>query len=381
MKIYIDNFDLDNRGNQLMIQSVIDQIRSHYGNNAQIFVCERVFIQNPSYCFTNKLYPLAATNTGKRHMRLVKKLTNSLLGDNWIVTPNEIDVVLNCLGYCYSDHFITEVEEYWYYAKNYYAAFSKTDRKIILLPQAFGPYENEWSKKTMLEVYEMVDKIFCRDSVSYNHLQNILPDINKISMASDFTCLCKPTETPSVLLPEKQYVVLVPNFNMLRYIDKEIYLNYLQNIVECINLHSYQVYLLNHEGEKDLEILQELNARLKNQKPIITNLSAFEYKSVIQHCRLLVSDRFHALVSGLTQGVPCLYAGWSYKYEELCKEHNCDCNKLDIHDLNATLHTISDAITNPDKYKSKEGCEKILETNVLQMWKEVFDLLDSAISR
>ena len=50
LKIYIDNFDLANRGNQLMIQSVIDQIRTRYSNKTQVFVCERVFRQNPQRC-------------------------------------------------------------------------------------------------------------------------------------------------------------------------------------------------------------------------------------------------------------------------------------------------------------------------------------------
>ena len=376
MKIYIDNFDLENRGNQLMIQSVIDQIRIRYADKARIYVCERVFRQNPSYCFANKLYPLAGTNTGKRHWTLVKKLTNYLLGDEWITTPNEIDVVLNCQGYCYSDHFIHGIDDYNYYGK-FYSAFNKQGRKIILLPQAFGPYENEWSKRTMQEVYHAVDKIFCRESISFEHLKQIISDTDKISISSDFTCLCNPSETPSIYLPQKEYVLLVPNFNMLRYISREAYLYYLSSIIKHLSKAPYSIYLLNHEGIEDLNILKDLNQQLDSPLPIISNLSAFEYKSIIKDCKLLISDRFHALVSGLTQGVPCLYAGWSYKYEELFKEHKCTNSRLDVKDTDSSIKIIDEALSTPQPYISKAGCEKLLEGKVKDMWEEVFNYINN----
>ena len=373
MKFYIDNFDLENRGNQLMIQSVVDQIRNRYTDNyTQIFVCERVFMQNPSYCFANKLYPLAKTNTGKRHCKPVKTLTNFLLGTKWITTPDEIDVILNCQGYCYSDHFIQNEEDYSYYGKNYYASFTKPNRKIILLPQAFGPYENEWSKRAMREIYQIADKIYCREKISFKHLKNILPDTSKVSLVSDFTCLCKPAQSLSIYLPSQQYVLLVPNFNMLRYINREKYLYYLSSIVKHLSKTPYSIYLLNHEGIEDLNILKELNQQLDTPLPIITNLSAFEDKAIINNCKLLISDRFHALVSGLTQGVPCLYAGWSYKYEELFKEHNCTNSRLEVKNIDSSIKIISEAINTPQPYISKAGCEKQLEDKVKDMWEEVF---------
>ena len=378
-KIFIDNFGFKNRGDQLMIQSVMDQVRDNIPS-AQIFVRENVFLENPSYCIANKLYPLAASNSGKKHWSMVKKLTNKLLCDDWIVTPSDIDVVLDCCGYHFTDFWMKDESSFYYYQK-YYASFSKPNRKIIFLPQAFGPFNNEWSGRAMQLAYDVADMVYCRDDVSFSMLQSILRDTQKIKIAPDFTCLCEPEKNPSVQLPSKQYVLLIANSNMVKNTDKTIgdqYISFLKEITSFLLDRGETVYLLNHEGMEDEELLKELNKTMPKSMPILTNLDGAEIKAIIKDSKLLISDRFHGLVSGLTQGVPCLCIGWSHKYAELLKEHQCEGNRMDVNDLESAIKSISEALTQPYKYSSKESCEEHLENRVHEMWADVFDVISKA---
>lgn len=376
LKIFIDNFGFVNRGDQLMIQSVLEQIRLRKPE-AQVYVRQNVFMQNPTYCMHNNIHPLELSNSGIRHSNLYKKIVNFLLRDEIIVTPNQIDVILDCCGYYITDAWHKNEGDYLY-VKRYYSLFTNPQIKIYYLPQAFGPFRNEWSLKIAQLAYERATKIYAREQISLSHMTELFGDNEKFSIAPDFTCLCAPSEDPVIQLPHKDYVLVIPNSNMISQTDEHVadkYMTFLKSVVEELSSKGEPIYLLNHEGIEDEQLLLSLNKLLKCPLPILTNLSGLDIKSVIKNAKLVISARFHGVVSALTQNVPTLCTSWSHKYAELLKEHSCEQSMLDVEDINHSLLVVHDALVNPSKYISKDGCEEKIEGEVKAMWDEIFSVL------
>lgn len=375
-RIFIDNFGFKNRGDQLMIQSVMEQVRMHLPT-AQILVRGKVFYENPSFCIENKLFPLSISCLGKKHWNIKKRILNKLLGDDWIVTPNDIDVVLDCCGYYINDVW-HKSENSYRYVRDYFSMFNKPGIKVIYLPQAFGPFSNEWSQKIGKLAYERATKIYAREEESYTYLKELVKDTGKLSVAPDFTCLLPAAEGPVVQIPPKQYVLVIPNSNMVNNTPNEIsnqYCVFLKSIIDNLTEHGERVYLLNHEDDVEEQLLVKVNDSLKKQVVIITKLSGQDIKGIIKDAKLVITARFHGAVSSLTQHVPTLVTSWSHKYAALLKEHECEQSMLDVTDVDKSLNVIKDALEHPQRYSSKVGCEDRIEAATMQMWEEVFTMM------
>jgi colanic acid/amylovoran biosynthesis protein len=297
-----------------------------------------------------------------------------LLRDEWINTPRQVDLILNCRGYYIADKWIMD-DDSVSSLECFYKQFNKKGRRLIMLPQAIGPFENEYSKKAINIIYEQADMIYAREQQSYEYLSKVCSNTDKIKVVPDFTCLCQEEQYPSIQLPKKEYVLLIPNARMVDKTSANVsnsYLDFLIQIVSDLRELGENVYLLNHEGAGDEQLMHEINEKLDVEMPILTNLSGTEIKALIKNSKLLISARFHGVVSGLTQGVPTLCTSWSHKYGELLREHGCKSNMLEVNDISSSLKTIHEALAQPEKYSSKEGCEDSIENRVNQMWNEIF---------
>lgn len=372
MKIFIDNSGFNNRGDQLMIQAVQEQLFEHYPN-AQMLVKKDVFLQNPTYCMAHKLYPLELSKSRIKQSLLYKKVLNLLLRDEWIVTPRDVDVILDCRGYHLADWRITN-QDYVEFLRNYYEKFSKKNRKLIMLPQAFGPFENPYSKEAMLIVSKQANYIYAREKTSYSYLKDLLPEFNNIEVSPDFTCLTQEYDKRSIILPKKEYIILIPNTKMIEQgkSTEEQYISWLAAIAKHLQKNGENIILLNHEGEKDEILLKKVNIALGCSLPIYTNLSGLEIKALINDAKLVISGRYHGVVSGLTQHAPTLCTGWSHKYAELMAEHKCYNNILSVDDLQGSISLIDAALKCPKEYSSKENCVDFISYRVRAMWSNIF---------
>lgn len=374
MKVLIDNAGFVNKGAELMLCSVVQQLKKRLPD-ALIVLPKSVFYENPSYCIKNHIVPMQKAS-GKMKRFAKSFVYRNLLNKPWYVTPDQIDVVLDAGGFQFSDQW--KVTENGVKKKaSYYASFSKKDRKIIFLPQAFGPFKEESSQRMMKNVYGFADVIYAREKVSFDYLKELFPDDKKIKQCPDFTCLSKCDKRKTVVLPD-DYVLVVPNSRMITHTEQSVssdYLSFLKEIIVFITELGERVVLLNHEGADDEELLDEINRELPQQLLLLSNLDALEVKHIIAGSKLLVSSRFHGVVSGLTQGVPTLCTSWSHKYFELLKDHKCESNVLDVNDIEGAKSIIQQALAHPAEYTSKEGCVSEIKKQAEKMWNEVFKLI------
>lgn len=374
MKVLIDGVGFVNKGAELMLCSVVQQLKQRLPN-ALIVLPKSVFYENPSYCIKNHIVPMQKAS-GKMKRFAKSFVYRNLLNKPWYVTPDQIDVVLDAGGFQFSDQWKATENDVNKKAR-YYASFSKKDRKIIFLPQAFGPFKEESSQRMMKNVYGFADVIYAREKVSFDYLKELFPDDKKIKQCPDFTCLSKCDKRKTVVLPD-DYVLVVPNSRMITHTEQSVssdYLSFLKEIIVFITELGERVVLLNHEGADDEELLDEINRELPQQLLLLSNLDALEVKHIIAGSKLLVSSRFHGVVSGLTQGVPTLCTSWSHKYFELLKDHKCESNVLDVNDIEGAKSIIQQALAHPAEYTSKEGCVSEIKKQAEKMWNEVFKLI------
>ncbi len=375
IKILIDNAGFVNKGAELMLISVVQQIEKRLPN-AQIVLPNAVYYENPSYCVKHRIQPMKK-NSVKLKKMMMNFVYRNILNKTCYITPDQIDVVLDAGGFQFGDqwgHTQASVNA----IARYYSAFSKKGRKIIFLSQAFGPFKQETSQKMMKTVYGFADVLYAREQVSYDYLKELFPEGGKIHLCPDFTCLSENKSRRNIVLPDG-CVLIVPNAKMITHSDSEVssnYLSFLKEIIAFLLNRNEKVVLLNHEGEDDELLLEKINANLTERLLLLSNLDALEVKRIIGSAKLLISSRFHGVVSGLTQCIPTLCTSWSHKYYELLKEHGCSNNALDINGVENAKAIIADALENPKEHTTKTGCMDNILSQVNAMWKTVFSMIE-----
>ena len=64
-------------------------------------------------------------------------------------------------------------------------------------------------------------------------------------------------------------------------------------------------------------------------------IDAYEMRELIRRARMLVTSRFHAMVSGLATATPTFVIGWSHKYREVLTEFGLEEWVVDFRELSA----------------------------------------------
>lgn len=288
------------------------------------------------------------------------------------------DVVLDASGFALGDQWTSRSVAGTEFAIDFYKRRGTT---VILLPQAFGPFEKNYSRRVMTRILKTGDLIFARDKTSLSYLIGLNVGSENLKMAPDFTNLVQ-----GVRLPEfhifKDRVCIIPNARMLDKTSVEVgdaYLQTLHFIVERLLQKKCPFFFLIHEQGDDLEIIKYLEDLFHSVFDIVTPKTSIEAKGIIGECRALIASRYHALVSGLSQGVPCLATGWSHKYEELFSDYQVEPYLLDLQLAPEINHRTISNFLNPDT--QNEIKRKILLSSEAQMklselmWNDVQTLI------
>jgi polysaccharide pyruvyl transferase WcaK-like protein len=72
----------------------------------------------------------------------------------------------------------------------------------------------------------------------------------------------------------------------------------------------------------DIPLVRDIHGRVGSSRCVLIDddLSPGTLRALIEGSSLLVTSRFHALISSLCVGTPPLVVGWSHKYEEVMNE-------------------------------------------------------------
>ncbi len=294
-----------------------------------------------------------------------------------LVKEESVQVILDAGGFQFGDQWVgSNSVEKNQEIKNYYQKYKERGAKIIFLPQAFGPFKEKLSKEQINIVFENADLMYARDPISFQYLTEIFGNHKKIKQAPDFTILLHPDINLSLYQLVKDAVCIVPNAKMVSHTSTDVannYYNFLVNLTKFFIEKGEKVVLLNHESVGDYKIMSQISESVNNQVVLLNELNALQVKAVIGHTKLLISSRFHGVVSGLNQQVPTFCTSWSHKYDELLKLYGCSNAILDVNaNIDTTLQQISERST---QVASNDRLAE-LKGQVNKMWKDIIDLIN-----
>ena len=288
-----------------------------------------------------------------------------------VVINNEIDVVLDASGFAYGEQW--GVDKLMERLSREIVRLKQQGKKVILLPQAFGPFPGGKFKKEMAVVLDNADAIYARDRVSKSYLDEIQAD--KARLFPDFTNLVKVGVAGG-----PRDICVIPNHKMISMGGEKNYQEMLVRLVGDLLESGRTVSLLLHEGKKDKDIADFIVDTYKGQVELLQSNDPLEIKALIGSFSIVVSSRFHGLVSALSQNIPAVATGWSHKYRELMVDYGVESlmvsDRGSYDELWSRVELLLDA-SELDAHRRKiANSSEELKAQSMAMWKDVFSFLE-----
>jgi len=369
MIIEIKGCGCHNKGAEMMLLTILQELKSD-----EIKFCVPAGPNLKYECYSKYgLYPKLWLNIKGFQIGKIGKFIPKRLREIYgIIIDEEVDVILDASGFAYSSQWgdSPTIEM----AKNV-LRWKKQRKKIILLPQAFGPFDNEVIRKHMKIIIENADLVFARDEDSFNYLYEISKSEN-IKLYPDFTILFKGKLPP--YWDNKLEVAVVPNKRMKdKRKDSEQYEIFMKEVIEYFQKNGVQPFFLIFGGKEDEELANSINNLLKKKIPLIIEGNPYFIKGIIASTRGLVGSRFHSLVCALNSNVIAIGTGWSHKYRNLFKEYDFEDGLIDFNmDFDVVKNRLNLIISNDKKVKEKlEERNAVLENKA----KEMFNIVKGVI--
>jgi polysaccharide pyruvyl transferase WcaK-like protein len=242
-----------------------------------------------------------------------------------VVRAADVAGVVDASGFAYGDQ--------WGPARTERAAEAATrmrraGKRVVLLPQAFGPFSGARIRAAAGRLVEQADLVFARDRVSLAALHELGARSDHIALAPDFTNALhasgSPDEPTGGTGETQQPAYIVPNVKVLQHVDPaagEAYVPFLAACVRAIEARGVRAVILVHESHDDEALARRLNDAVGSRLEVVGNDDPLALKALIGRSRLVVGSRFHALVAALSQAVPVVAVGWSHKYAELLDDY------------------------------------------------------------
>lgn len=373
MFIEIKGTGFTNKGAELMLHAVLQKTREA--------IPEALFVMAPNKnndwlkrAQLGVLLKLWYQRYGIQWGRVAQLVPQKLRRRYGLVNDTEIDVVLDASGFSYRDQGGGKSS---IVMASYVKAWKKRGVKVILLPQAMGPFTSPRTRKAFSYVVENADLVFPRDDISYKHVTDLVGDRYNVLQAPDFTNLV------SGLLPRdperfRGRYCLIPNNHMIDKAlvqDSNQYPDFCARCIKSFVKFGHKPFILIHE-ENDIRLAQKIVENAGEQIEIVKETDALIIKGIIGLCNGVISSRFHGLVSALSQSVPALATGWSHKYAMLFQEYGMldECLAVSINQDNLYRHIekmINSDSRNEIKKKILRVGEKYKEQSEA-MWRRVF---------
>jgi colanic acid/amylovoran biosynthesis protein len=320
MFIEIKGIGLPNRGAELMLIGIIDEVKSKYPQAKFVLMPDTPYMERVKHkVYQKSSLLLRGFDFGFLGSLIPKKIRRNF----GLILESEIDVIIDASGFAYSDQW--GADKAYRRSAKYVRRWKKDGKKVIFMPQAFGPFENIKLQQHMKAILQHVDLIFARDEESLFHLEKLQVENKNLLQAPDFTNLIK-GKIPVDFESTSKDICFITNAKM---IDKggeqqaKSYKPFMISLITRAQELGFKPYLLLHEGENDFKLAKSINKELSCPVNIVQTSDALEVKGIIGTAKLVVSSRFHGLVSALSQGVPVIATGWSHKYKMLLNDYKC----------------------------------------------------------
>lgn len=383
MIVEVHGVNFKNKGAELMLHAIVQQIKELYPD---------IDLAAMLRCGSFK----QRSNAGLKHLAWIDSMKFASLGRiiDGIMAPlphlvtkklgmvrvDDLNGILDSSGYAYGDK-RGPIPSEWMALKS--SEYKRRGIKIILLPQAFGPFDNQRIRNAFRKVIINADLIFARDKISFNHLIGLGVNREILDIAPDFTNLVA-GQLPSYFDSHNQQPCIIPNYRMIDSTHPGIanqYKPFIEFCIEYLFENGFEPFILIHELIDDLGFAQEIQTNISYKVNIIQETNPIYLKGIIGHCPFIISSRYHGLVNALSQGIPVLGTGWSHKYQMLLDEYHCPDYLISPTDQKSIIIGKIDELMDPSRRDiliqkiQSASKEQLNLTN--KMWLKVKTVLDN----
>jgi len=380
MKIVLTGVETNNKGAELMLYAVLQEIERKFPNST-VYVEAWTVPQGLDYLKTGvklRYWPYSAF-VDKLHLEGIFSrlhIPTYVLKDTRAV---KADYFLDGSGFCFSDQC-----GMWGRKADWWESLLKRQlncgAKIVFLPQAFGPLSEENTKEAIRVLNRYASLIMPREAVSYEYLEKSgLVDMKKVRTYTDFTSLVEGS-FPKKYEYLRNGICIIPNMKMIEKgaVTYDDYIRLLISIIQEGKKSGHSVYLLNHEGTKDEQLAYRCRDNIGEDIEVVTGLNALETKGMISSSYLVVTSRFHGLASALNCGVPSLATSWSHKYKSLFLDYELDDSYiLPLDNVEKAIAQVKILLgTDENKRLRKHINEQVprIKMQTKEMWNQVWNL-------
>ena len=364
-----------NKGAELMLYAVLEKMKQEFP--------DAEFAMEPSSPYFKRaelrFYQIAQLWRKGFQYGILAKLIPARIRDMYgIVLIEEVDIVIDAAGFSYSDQWgeyscleLADSCKRW----------KKNGTKVILLPQAFGPYKSKFNKKGIKTALDCADLVFAREKISYDYLVEMVGERSNLKIAPDFTNLVEGI-VPENFDKEANRFCIVPNYRMVDKTNKKVSEAYLPFMIE-VTRYAYEKaqkpFILVHDGANDLILAEKIRDAVSSNVQIINETHPIKIKGILGVSSGTVGSRFHGLVSALSQGTPALATGWSHKYKMLFEDYGFEDGLLNVNmsidELHRKMDLLFDVTTKKKIVNMLKENSKNLKQQTQKMWEKVLSTL------
>jgi polysaccharide pyruvyl transferase WcaK-like protein len=383
MVIELRGVEFHNKGAELMLLAILEKVRSRFPSATFVMEVSRItpLEKQRKVGIYAKLELQKFRNRGRSISEFGFLIPKFLKNTAGVITEGDVDIILDGSGFAYGD--------YWGHEKaqmrlsNSIERWKSQGKKIVLLPQAFGKFEDVNLKKEMKRIISSADLIFARDKSSHAYLREVLENDGNTFLKPDFTNLIA-GKVPLNFNGDQLQVAIIPNNKLVEsgvFPSKDAYVAFLNSIAEIVVEKGKKPFFLIHEGKKDLNLAEQVNIVFARNIPILVEDDPLAVKGIIGVSEAVITSRFHGLVSALTQCIPCLCVGWSHKYLALMEDYDFSEGLLADADLERShlekkISMIIDKDSVTEIKKKLEVHSEMQKKRTNEMWEQVFELLE-----
>ena len=266
---------------------------------------------------------------------------------------------------------------------------------VVKLSQAVGPFNAPVNRFFARFFLKRCQRVYARGEKSLEFMQTLGVSPEKpTTIAADIAFLYEPAYSLSsenadkvTALSEKlmqlksngkTIIFISPSSVVLKKINSPQYEQLLLDIIKKIDQKDYHYIFLpnsNRSGSgksqnNDIFVIQKIRALAEDYRLSSDLLSRIDWidwdlntkgiRELFKHGNLVITSRFHAMVSALALCIPAYVIGWSHKYAEVLKMFDLEDNIVDFSQAEpAALSNAIQTLLNSQK-EVKEKLENYL---------------------
>ncbi len=226
-------------------------------------------------------------------------------------------------------------------------------RPQVKASQALGPFRHPLNRVLARLALPRIDAIASRGAATGAHLDDFgIPHVPADDLAFLMDVPPAAAERAAELLPDGDlpWIGIAPSAVVAGFCEAEgiDYLGAIAGLVDELHRRGqHRVALFAHSTSTaplparldDLPVCRAVLERVAEPDRctlLDLDLLPTELRAVIERCDLVVTSRFHAMVSALAVGTPVVVVGWSHKYGEVLAGFGQDDVVIDFADVTPT---------------------------------------------